>query len=114
MPRKSEKRELPKLPRMSKDVVKTLIEQPEEESKPEKAKSKKEKQMKSLYISVEANKLLLYLYAEGEGKQNEIFERAIKLYWALRRALPEEEFRRLVRLAEKQDVEKIKKRLKFE
>jgi len=41
-------------------------------------------------------------------------ERAIKLYWALRRALPEEEFRRLVRLAEKQDVEKIKKRLKFD
>ena len=114
MPRKSEKKELPKLPSMSKDVVKTLVEPPKEEGKSKKEKSKKEKQMKTLYISVEANKLLLYLYAEGEGKQNEIFERAIKLYWALKQALPEEEFRRLVRLAEKQDVEKIKKRLKFE
>ncbi len=109
MPKKSEKRELPKLPKMSDEVVKTLIEY-EKESK----KSKRQKQMKTLYISVEANKLLLYLYAEGEGKQNEIFEMAIKLYWTLRQALPEKEFRRLVRLAEKQDIEKIRKRLKFE
>ena len=101
---KSERKEIPKLPKMSRDVVRTLVEE---------KKQKKEKRMKSLYISVEADKLLRLLYAEGEGQQNEIFERAIKLYWILREALPEDEFRRLVRLAEKGDAEKIRKRLKF-
>lgn len=104
---KSEKRGIPKLPKISRNVVKMLVE----ESKPN--KPKKEKKMKSLYISVDANRLLLYLYAEGEGQQNEIFERSIKLYWILREALPEEEFRRLVRLVEKGDIEKIGERLRF-
>jgi len=116
VPRKSEKNEVPKLPKLSgigKGIVGEIIKNSEEERVKNK-KPTKEKQMKTLYVSVEANRLLLYLYAEGEGKQNEIFEKAIKLYWVLKQALPEKDFRRLVRLAEKQDVEKIRARLKFE
>ena len=108
---KSRKKTLPKLPSMSSEDVRTLTEEPKNNRT--NAKKDTEKKMKTLYISVDADKLLRLLYAEGEGKQNEIFEKAIKLYWALREVLPEEEFRRLVKLAEKKEIEKIKRRLEF-
>ncbi|ACS89806.1 hypothetical protein [Thermococcus sibiricus] len=104
------KKSLPKLPSMSSEVVKTLTEEPNNRPK---IKKETEKKMKTLYISVEADRLLRTLYAEGEGKQNEIFEKAIRLYWSLREVLPEEGFRRLVKLAEKEEIEKIKRRLEF-
>ncbi|MFA4718656.1 CopG family transcriptional regulator [Pyrococcus kukulkanii] len=64
---------------------------------------KKEKKQKTLYISLDANRKLIELYAEEGRRQSKIVEDAVDLYYYLKKALGERKFDELMEVVKRED-----------